>query len=213
MHIIPSGEQTAVAGELFVPVGMFDLTSELVYSQSDTREAVDGYQLTPFTERLGLLKGIGYYVLASAWITGDRSIVGFPGYSKPQHVDLTKEDKAPRTAIQLLAKIEQLSLTYQSAKRSGVIDSTNADGDIRMTALSFGANYWATRHLRVSANYGYDYFPSSAPVTASTKGGRQQTSNERALAPAQNLAKGVEDSARNNSHALHELQFRVGVQF
>ncbi len=56
-------------------------------------------------------------------------------------------------------------------------------------------------------------FPDSAPLTASEAGGPVQTSTQRAVAPAQLLAKGVDDSARDSAHTLNEVQVRVGVQF
>jgi hypothetical protein len=44
-------------------------------------------------------------------------------------------------------------------------------------------------------------------------GGAVQSSGQRAVAPSQLLAKGVDDSARNSNHTLNELQLRFGVQF
>ena len=213
IHILPSGDQAAVAAELFVPISKFDLTSEIVYTRSNTRETVDGYQLSGFSERLGVFKGYGYYVSGSYWIIGDRSITGFPPYSKPNHIDLEKPASAPRQGVQLLAKVEHLNLTYQSASRSGTPDKSSPDGDITMTTLTLGATYWASKHLRLSVNYVYNYFPDSEPVSPSLTGGTQQTADQRALAPAQNLAKGSNDGARDGAHDLHELQFRLGVQF
>jgi hypothetical protein len=40
-----------------------------------------------------------------------------------------------------------------------------------------------------------------------------QGPGQRAVAPAQLLAKGVDDNARDNAHDVHEIQARVGVQF
>jgi hypothetical protein len=212
-HILPSGDQGAVALELFLPISKFDLTSELVYTRSNTREALDGYQLSGFSERLGVFKGFGYYVAGSFWVMGDRSITGFPPYGRPNHIDLKKPSSPPKQGVQLLAKVEQLNLTYQSASRSGTPDRSSPDGDISMTALSFGATYWASKHFRLSVNYVYNLFPDSTPVSPSVKGGAQQTADQRAIAPAQNLAKGSNDGARDGGHHLHELQFRLGVQF
>ena len=82
-----------------------------------------------------------------------------------------------------------------------------------MDTVEFGINYWATRHLRVGFNYSLYLFPDSAPLTASSAGGPVQTSTQRAVAPGQVLAKGVDDTARDSSHTLNELSVRVGVQF
>lgn len=213
VHVMPSGDQVAVAAELFVPLGKLDVTSELVYSKTSTREAIDGYQLTPFTERFGALSGIGVYVMATYWVLGDRSIIGFPGYSKPLHVDLEKPQKPPQYGVQLLAKVEELSLTYEGSSRGGAADRTNADGDIRVFAMTLGANVWASRHLRFGVNWVYDTFPDSAPVTPTVTSGIQQSSQQRAIGPAQYLPKGRNDGARDGAHSLHELHFRVAAQF
>lgn len=213
VHVIPSGDQIAVAAELFVPLGKLDVTSELVYARSNTREALDGYQLTPFTERFGTFSGFGGYVMASYWILGDRSIIGYPGHSKPLHIDLTKPQKAPQYGVQLLTKVEELALSYDGSSRGGTADKMNSDGDIRVFALTLGANIWATRHLRFGVNYVYDMFPDSTPITPTVKGGLQQSSHQRAVAPAQYLPKGRNDGARDGAHSLHELHFRVGAQF
>lgn len=212
-HVIPSGKQRAVAGELFVPFRFVDLTGELIYIDNETREAVDGYQLSPFTERLGRMKGYGYYAQLGVWLLGDRSIIGRRGYSTPTHLDFTKHTKPKLdSGLELLAKFERLSLSYSSAARGGTPDPVfSPDGDIRVNAISVGVNYYLTKHLRLSANYMNYHFPNSAPVSASPKGSAHQTSAQRAVAPAQLLAKGVDDEARATGHALHELMFRVAV--
>src|SRR5262249_10319683 len=127
-------------------------------------------------------------------------------------LDWSKSDPVdPPQALQLLAKWEQVSLTYASASRGGVPDPKNIDGDIVVNALSLGANFWATKHVRLSLNYGYDMFPDSAPTSASTPGGPTQTSANRALAPGNTLAKGVDDGARDGAHHLHEILARFAI--
>lgn len=212
-HIIPSGDQAAVAVDLFLPVNRFDLTSEVVYAVASSREAVDGYQLSPFTERTTSLKGYAYYVQLGAWLLGSREIIGGgPSYGKPLHLDLKRPQKAPARGLQLLARVERLHETY-SGPRDGKLDARSPIGDIDVTSLAFGMNFWATRHLRVGLNYTFYTFPDSAPVTPSVAGGPVQTQAQRAVAPAQLLAKGADDDARDHAHSLHELQMRVGVQF
>ena len=212
-HILPSGDQLGVAGELRVPISMFDLTSEIVYVKNNTREALEGYQSTN-TERFGDMKGYSYYAQLGFWPIGKRDINGLPGYENPSHVDFSKPDSAtPARALQLLVKWEQLRMTYSSASRIGVADTKNIDGDINVDALSLGANYWFTKHVRLSANYVVNMFPDSAPTKATAKDGSGpvQTSGQRALAPGNTLGTGVNDDARNSAHIQHELLFRVAV--
>ncbi len=213
LHIIPSAQQAAVGAELYVPIDGFDLQSEFIYSYSQTREAVDGYQLSPFTERLGTLKGYGLYVQAGYWLVGSRSIIGLPSYGRPLHADLTTPDAPAEHGLEAIARFERLLLSYEGASRGGISDALTPNGNIEVDAVTLGINYWATRHLRVGLNYGFYSFPGSEPTTASTPGAPVQTSAQRATAPAQALVKGTDDDARENSHVLHEIQARVGVQF
>ena len=78
VHIIPSGAQLGIAGELRVPYDRFDLRSEFVYLKNNMREGVDGYQ-TDYTERFGTLKGYAYYVQLSYWLLGKPFLTGEPG--------------------------------------------------------------------------------------------------------------------------------------
>jgi Phosphate-selective porin O and P len=158
-HVIPSGDQLAVAGELRVPIDRFDLTSELVYIRNNTREALEGFEATN-SERFGRIEGVSYYAMAGFWLLGKRDINGVPGYGNSPRLDWTQVDPLePPQAVQLLVKWEQVSLKYDSAKRGGLPDAKSVDGSIRANALSFGANYWATKHVRLSMNYLYEVFP------------------------------------------------------
>lgn len=158
-HIVPAGDQIALAGELRVPIDRFDVTGELVYVKNNTREALDGLEASN-TERFGDIEGISYYAMVGFWLLGKRDINGVPGYGNPPRLDWTKSDPIePPHALQLLAKWEQVSLKYASASRTGVADSKSVDGSIRVNALSLGVNYWATKHVRLSLNYVYDVFP------------------------------------------------------
>ncbi len=210
-HIIPAGDQIGVAAELRIPFDRFDLTGEFLYVKNNTREALEGFEATN-TDRYGAIKGISYYAQLGYWIFGKRDINGLPGYQNPPKLRWGYPDPAePDTALQLLAKWEQVSLNYDSASRAGAADAKNVDGDIKLNALSFGMNYWATKHVRISLNYIFNHFPDSAPVKASTMGGPQQTSKNRALAPGNTIAPGVDDGARDSAHDLHEILARFAI--
>jgi hypothetical protein len=213
IHIIPSNAQWGLAADVYLPIENFDFTGEFIYNVYDTREAVDGYQISKYTERAGELKGYGWYAQVGYWIVGDHDILGPPPYSRPIHVDLSKPQSPPRHGLQVVAKFEQLALTYQGAQRSGKNDPNTPNGDINVDELEFGVSYWATKHLRVGLNYVATFFPDAAPVKPTASGGPAQSSKQRALAPGQNLPVGVDDSARNSADILHEVQARVGVQF
>ncbi len=214
IHILPSNAQTTMAGELYWPVSIVDVTAEVVYADHDTREARDGYQTAyPFTERYGSMKGCSYYTQVAIWLLGDRQYVRRPGYVDPAHIDFAAPLPPSRNSIELLAKFEQLRLTYASAGRAGVANAKSPDGDIDVSVVSLGANLWATRRVRVSLNYDLNLFPGSEPVTPSAIGEPRQTSLQRATAPAQLVAIGADDGAREAAHTLHELSARVAVGF
>lgn len=210
-HIIPAGNQVAVAGELRVPVSRFDITGELVYIKNNTREAPEGFQATE-SDRFGAISGISYYASLGWWVFGQRDINGIPGYGNPPRLDWTKSDPLdPPHALLLVAKWEQIALKYDSASRTGAPDPQNVDGDIKVNAFSLGASYWATKHVRLTLNYVYNQFPDSAPVKATTPGGPQQSSTNRALAPGNTIAPGFDNGARDNAHDLHELLARIAI--
>jgi hypothetical protein len=213
IHIMPSSSQWSIAGDVYMPIGRLDLTGEFVYLSENTREAVDGFQLSPFTERIGDFTGYGWYAEAGYWIFGDQDIIGPPSYGRPIHLDLTQPQKRPREGLEALAKFEQLHMTYTGNSRGGTLDALTPNGDINVDTVELGVNYWATKHLRVGINYSLFLFPSSAPTTATETGGPTQGPGQRAVAPGQLLAKGVDDNARDNGHDIHEIQVRVGVQF
>jgi hypothetical protein len=214
IHIIPIADQVTLGGELYWPVSIVDVTSELIYADHDTREAQDGNQLAyPYSERYGTMEGYAYYAQVAVWALGDRQYVRRPGYLDPPHVDFTKPLPPSSSSIELLAKFEQLHLIYSSASRAGAPDSKSPDGAIDVNVVSFGFNFWATRRVRVSLNYDLNIFPSSEPVSPSAKGDPTQTSSQRAVGPAQTLAAGVDDGAREYAHTLSELTARVAVGF
>jgi len=211
-HILPSGHQTGIAGELRIPVSLVDLTSEFIYIKNHTREVQEGYQaVLGDSLRRGDLSGYSYYAQVGVWL-GKRDVNGLPGYENLPHVDFSKADPVePPSSVQLLAKWEQVHLKYDSASVAGTKDTKNADGDIKVNAFSLGLNYWATKHVRLTADYVLNMFPDSAPMSATSMGSPVQSSSNRAIAPGNTLAKGVNDEARNNAHVLHEFLLRAGV--
>ena len=230
-HILPAGSQTDVAVEFRLPVAMFDLTSEFVYISNGTREAIEGYQ-TSNSERFGKLSGASYYIQLGYWPFGvpGRDIQGRPGYENPTHLNFAKADAAdPLHALQILAKWEQVMLTYDSTANSPTgtqRDAKDVSGAINVNAFSLGANYWFTKHVRLTANYVYNMFPNSLPTSASAaKAGTTpaspswgdyklgDTSVQRAQAPGNGIPKGIDDNSRNTANSLHELLFRVAVAF
>lgn len=205
--VIPSGAQNAIGGELRLPLSIVDLRGEAYYVVNDTREAIDGYQLTN-TQRLGRIKGLGWYASISAWPFGDAYINGDPGVMRPLKVDVTKEADKPKKGLQLLAIVAGVNASYSGAARGGDADAktpgtTTTPGKIRTFEYGLGANYWYSKHLRVSLNYVIYHTPGSG------------SAENLGVVPG-NLIIPVTDAdaeTKKSAHVLHELSTRVAVAF
>jgi hypothetical protein len=194
MHILPSGPQRALGGELRLPVGRFDLRTEAYYVANGTREAVDGLQLTT-TERLGLMRGVGWYVQLSAWPLGDAFVYGDPGFTRPRHPAIDGPPEPIRKGLEVLAMVSGVNAHYAGASRGGAADAKTPDGDITIYQYAFGANYWLTRFFRATIDYSVYHTPGSG------------SADNLAGVPG-NLGKTPVPGA----HVLHEMGARVGIQ-
>jgi phosphate-selective porin len=200
VHIIPSGDQAVIAGEVYVPFERFDVKGELVYAYEQRREAAANARNV--TLRQGLLDGWGGYLQLSYWPIGNVRVNGHPagryfGIRPPKD----RGTEAPY-GLQLLARAETVHMKYDGNGRSpevpdaGISTNTNR---IRVDALQLAANYWATKHVRLTAEYSLYSFPGSP---ASTGAG----ASNQAAAPGAKAS--PSDPAAN---ILHEVGFRVGL--
>jgi hypothetical protein len=200
VHVLPSGSQRAFGGELRLPVSRFELRGEAYYVARNTREALDGYATTN-TERLGAIRGVGWYVQASVWPWGDAFVGGAPGFFRPPEIDPSKPSPPAKSGVEVLAIVAGVNADYQGGSREGALDAKTpgAPGTahaIGIYEVGLGATYWYTRHFRVSANYHAYVTPGSA------------SKDDLALVPG-NVGK----SASPSAHVLHELGARVGIAF
>jgi phosphate-selective porin len=196
-HVMPSKDQIAGAAEIFVPFRRFDVTGEFVYLNEDRREALKGSLGN--TERAGTLKGFSYYVQASWWPFGEPRISGELGAYPDPKLNLPKEAKPshPKRALQLAVRFEQLRLQYDSTDRSGGAEGVKVGTldaktkDIKVDVVQFGATYWATKHVRLTAMWSGYHFPGTPGV------------DNQAVAP------GASKSA--DAKWLHEFSARVAL--
>ena len=212
IHVLPSGSQNAIGGELRLPVSMFDLRAEAYYVQNNTREAVDGYQLGSdadgklYTERLGAMSGVGWYVHLSAWPLGDRFVNGDPGNLRPTSVNFAKEVDKPKQGLEVSARVSGVNAEYQGASRQGAADGKTATletgSKITVFQYGLGLTYWYTRNLRLSLNYDIYNTPGSGAPEAG------KPYENRAVVVANTGAK-----ADPKEHMMHELGARVGLWF
>jgi hypothetical protein len=195
VHVLPSGGQNAIGGELRVPIAIVDVRGEGYWIDNHTREAIDGYQLTN-TERLGGVRGVGWYVQASVWPWGDAWVNGDPGMTRPRSPDLRKKPAREKQGLELLALVAGVDARYDGARRGGARDANTPAGDVRVRQYALGANAWITRYLRLTVNYSLYHTPGSG------------SAENQAVVPG-NLGMAKDPKA----HLLHELGWRVGAQF
>jgi hypothetical protein len=198
-HVIPSGAQNAIGGELRLPLSAFEFRGEAYYVANNTREAIEGYQLTT-RERYGRIRGLGWYAQISAWPLGDAYVNGDPGFIRPVRVDLAKEPSKPKKGLEVLATVAGVHADYAGAARGGAADANTPGGagdpaKILILQYGFGVNYWYTRHIRGTVNYVIYHTPGSA-------------SGDNLAAVPGNFQQHHKDA-----HLLHELGVRFAVAF
>jgi hypothetical protein len=202
MHIIPSGAQNAIGGELRLQYWRFALQGEAYYVANNTREAVDGYQLTN-TERLGRMAGVGWYAQLSVWPFGDKFIGPEPGIYRPRQLnfDAKPPARAPH-GLEMIFIGSGINASYHGATRlESKPDAKTPMNDITIYQLGLQANYWYTRHVRVGVNYSAYLTPGSG------------SKDNQAVVPDNLTTTTTADKATNQGHVLHELSARIAVGF
>jgi len=206
IRVLPSGTQNRIGGELRVPIDRYELRSEAYYVANGTRESLDGLPFTS-TERLGEVRGVGWYVQLSAWPFGDAFVNGEPGLAgRPPKLDLSKPTKEdPRRGLEILGIVAGIQATYDGASRDGDYDPKTPGApngpptNISIVQLGLGANYWHTRMVRISVNWLAYHTPGS------------DQGQNLAVVPG-NLITDKENPARASTW-MHEIGARLGLSF
>jgi hypothetical protein len=168
-HVVPSGAQNAIGGELRLPFDIgsraLDLQAELYYLVNNTREAVDGFVLTN-TERFGRVKGLGWYAQISFWACGDTFVSGAPGMHRPVHVDLGRDAPELR-GLEVIALAGGVNANYSGATREGSTADPNTP-DANIAAYQFGGalQFWYTQAHRLAINYMAYFVPDAGDPRA-----------------------------------------------
>ncbi len=202
-HVLPSGLQRALGGELRVPFDLpggrgIDVQSEFYYLENNTREAVEGF-IAANTERLGRVKGIGWYAQASFWLCGNAFASGEPGVVKPEHAELEHPEPIKR-GLELVAVASGISASYDGASRSdpGFEDRLTPRSNITVYQFGGGLQFWFGNNFRAGLHYmGY-----LAP-----HGGEAEN---LALTPGNVPDR---DGVVSGKHSHHELAVRLAAGF
>lgn len=198
-HVIPSGAQNAIGGELRVPFGLptgsvFDIHGEAYYVANNTREAVDGFQLTN-TERFGRVKGVGWYAMVSFWgCCTDQLVSPEPGITRPVTVDLSKEDAIKR-GINVAAIAGGIHANYSGATREESLPDPNTpSADIDVYQFGGIVQYWYSWNFRAAIEYMLYFAPDSG-------------------LPPENQVVVPDNLVGGGKHLHHELGMRLAVSF
>lgn len=200
VHIIPSGAQNVIGGEMLIPVGPVDIAAEGYYAAYHTREALDGFALTN-TERLGTLNGVGLTSWIDWWAFGDERIGSPIGRQKPAKLNLRKKAEYKR-GLQFSALVSAILASYDGNSRGGVDDEATPGSAGKPTtdidAFQFGlaASYYHTRHVRLVLNYNLFFTPGS--------GGPENL----AVVPGN-----IVDPKDTEANLLHELGTRIQLTY
>ncbi len=217
-HVLPSGLQRAIGGELRLPLQLpggrvLDLQSELYYVENDTRESVTGF-LSTNTERFGRTQGVGWYAQLSFWCCGDAHANGDVGVVVPPRValqhpaatatsharseELTPVSRVPR-GLELLLLASGIDANYDGAGREGSTrDAKTPRSNIKVFQLGGGAQYWFGKNFRSGVFYSGYVAPKSA------------SASNLVVLPG-NVPD--ENGVTSGATVLHELTFRLAAGF
>jgi hypothetical protein len=203
-HVIASGTQRAIGGELRLPVrtptkAVFDLRGEAYYVRDDTREAIDGFQRTN-TERFGRVEGVSWYASLAWWacfIPGfDQLVTGEPGIIRPRSLD-DRRGAAFSNGLEVSVLAGGIHANYQGASRLGSRgDPLAPASDILVYEFGGAVQYWLGSNVRASFEYMAYVGPGSG------------TPGEAVVLP-DNLPK--TSGAAGSGHVLHEIGLRLGA--
>jgi phosphate-selective porin len=197
-RIVPSRRQTAAAAELYLPFERWDLKSEFIYVNEERREVANSDRSKSL--RGGVFSGFGVYAQLSVWVLGTPRVNGHPAgyYGMTKLPDGTTGAEAPY-GLQLVARGEVVRMNYDSDKRFGSVGGLDGiTQNIDVNLLQFAVNYWATKHIRLTAQYSWYGFKGTP---SNDKGGH---GDNEAVAP------GVRAGAPG-ANSLHEISFRAGL--
>jgi phosphate-selective porin len=208
-HVVPANQQFAAAAELYVPLEKFDLKSEVVYVREGRREAFVNALWD--NERYGTLSGVGGYAQVSFWLMGSPRVNGHPGTFPV--IKAPKVAGAPSpSGLQLALRGEILRLKYDSNSGTPELEAGFLDKEtnkITVNAYQAALTYWATKHVRLTAEYSLYQFPGSPNSSVSRVG---EFPDPGKPATNQATAPGARANAFDfGANHFHEFGIRVGL--
>jgi phosphate-selective porin len=139
------------ATEFWAPIDRLDIKFEWVHNNQALAE-LQGSTVYRNTR----LDGGSLYAQVGYWLFGDPGIVGQPGLQDPPHLDLSKPSAylggKEEPALFLALRYENTNFDYTSRSDNPAANKGQVLGNYLINSLGLGANYWASRHVRLSLN-------------------------------------------------------------
>lgn len=165
----PGGSLSEWALEVNAPVG-HRLGARVEWVKKQQRVATVATSGTPalVANSGGTFKGWGMYGELWGWVLGDDRIIGAPGLQLPHR--FTKfGTKPPADGLMLALRLDVL--------REGVEADTMVNplwGNTKLTAWTFGVNYWRSKRFRATFNYVNNRFGGDTAAVAKLASKREQ---------------------------------------
>ena len=176
-HLAPNGDAVKWGLELRVPIWKWGIQSELIHvdehlasyydSVNVPNAATGSWSGASFSRSPprpgGVLEGYGWYIEAFAWILGNVNMLETPGLEPMPHIKSFAAAPAPRWGLRVLARYEHVGFDVRGlAAVDGSADP--GAGSYELHTFALGLDGWATKHVRVTANYLMNYIDGSAPL-------------------------------------------------
>jgi phosphate-selective porin len=170
VHLGDFGTINKWAVEANVPVGPVVVKAEYVNVNEGVR-AIDSASAMALSTTQGHLAGTGLYLRASVFVWGDPLINGLAGMQNPPHLFGALKGPSLETALQLVAEYDH---TKFGVSPNGAYTDSQAIkkfiGGYGVDTVGVGANFWATKHVRLTANFLYNFWQDNdaKPLITST---------------------------------------------
>jgi phosphate-selective porin len=160
-HLVPFGTTVKWALEVNAPVWRWaglrfeyvHVSQELGMYNDTNPSGATVTRVGPLTG--GSLDGYGMYLEAWGWVIGDNRFVERPGLETAPRLKALQQP-SPRWGLMLTAKYERLAFDVSGLPLSvGMMGNVPAlvQGHYLIQTFEVGVNAWATKHVRLTANY------------------------------------------------------------
>ena len=175
-HLTPQNDTFKWAIEVNVPINRIGVRFEYIGVSMDLAQYFDTQPATgtatrskPFINGNGgaaNLNGFGYYLEAYGWILGDTSYLETPGIEAMPRLRHAPAPE-PRWGLMVAARYEHLEFNVIPLKN---LDANNvpivdpAEGRYSVDTFELGVNAWASKHVRLTANYLINYIDGNSQL-------------------------------------------------